>query len=294
MSASRRGPTRCIGVTKFVVMTLEHRRFRLASLALACTCVVASCSSDTDSDAVSSTDITVSTEVPASTETTVSTDVPVDSEAPAVTDVPPATDAAATTAAPDTTAPPAPADPPVLVAAGIGPHSFGGATPDDLIAYLTPFVGSPTSVVSVDYPIDADGYFESAAEELGFTYPSGRTVCFSNNLCAEFGAADAASLNFVGFRQNEGSGSLTTASGVTAGSAGSDFVSAIEVEAGGCFSTGTGSADGVQLLLQSSGDMFGYYDDTTEEYVSQIPPLEDIVVLSVFGGDEPFNLDGDC
>ena len=48
------------------------------------------------------------------------------------------------------------------------------------------------------------------------------------------------------------------------------------------------------LFLESTGDPFGYYDDTTDTYVVQAPPVADVVVLSVFAGDEPFYLYDDC
>ena len=110
----------------------------------------------------------------------------------------------------------------------------------------------------------------------------------------ECSVADPSSLRFVGYRQTEGAGSLTTASGVTAGTAGSAFPAALVVEPGGCYSTGTGTADGVSVFLQSDGELFGFYDDATDTFVSQAPPVDDIVVLSVFGGDEPFFLYDDC
>ena len=177
---------------------------------------------------------------------------------------------------------------------GVGALAFGATTPDQLVAVMTPALGSPSAIESLDYPTNAGGYFENESAERGFAFPSGRDICFSNGLCTYFGGASSAALTFVGYRQSEGTGPLATASGVTAGSHGADFSSAIVAEAGGCLSTGSGTADGVQLFLRSSGDMFGFFDDVTGDFVAQVPAIEDISVLSVFAGEEPFFLFDDC
>ena len=242
-------------------MTTTRRPVRLL-ISVAVLSTIASCGSDGDSGVASLPDVassiaTSTIEVPSTSEVTASTEATTTTTAPA----PP------TTPAPTTTV----AGPPTLQSNGIGSHEFGGPTPDELIAELSSFLGSPTAVVSNDYPDASSGYYENLADESGFAYPSGRTACFSNALCVEFGGADPSSLRFVGYRQNEGAGSLTTASGVTAGTAGSAFPAAIVVEPGGCFSTGTGTADGVSVFLQSDGELFGFYDDATDTFVSSGP-----------------------
>jgi len=261
---------------------------RPAVLLLICAAagLMASCGSDSDSAVESlpgpeSSIAAPTTDAPSTSEATTTT-----TESTSTTTAP----AATTTLAPTTTV----AGPPTLERDGIGGHEFGGPTPDELIGELSAVLGSPTSVVSNEYPNGEGGYYDDADDEFGFVYRSGRTACFSNALCVEFGGDDAASLRFVGYRQNEGAGALTTASGVTAGSSGSAFPAAIVVEPGGCYSTGTGTADGVSLYLQSDGELFGYSDETTDSYVTQTPPVDDVVVLSVFGGDEPYFLYDDC
>ncbi len=266
-------------------MTSTRRPALLLVIGVAAVSGIASCGSDGESDVASLPDV-------ASSIAATTSDAPSTSQATATTE------AASTTTAPAPPTTPAPtttvAGPPTLRSSGIGGYEFGGPTPDELIAELSGFLGSPTSVVSNDYPDGSSGFYENADAESGFAYPSGRTACFSNALCVEFGGADASSLRFVGYRQNEGAGSLTTASGVTAGTPGSAFPDALVVEPGGCYSTGTGTADGASVFLQSDGELFGFYDDATGDYVLQAPPVDDVVVLSVFGGDEPYFLYDDC
>lgn len=265
-------------------MTATRRSALLLIIGVAAAGSISSCGSDGDSGVASLPDV-------ASSIAATTTDAPSTSDDTATTEV-----ATTTTPAPTTTLAPTTtvAGPPTLQPNGIGGHEFGGPTPDELIAELSGFLGSPTSVVSSDYPDGSSGFYENADAESGFAYPSGRTACFSNALCVEFGGADPSSLRFVGYRQTEGAGSLTTASGVTAGTPGSAFPAAFVVEPGGCYSTGTGTADGVSVFLRSDGEVFGFYDEVTATFVAQAPPVDDIVVLSVFGGDEPYFLYDDC
>ena len=60
----------------------------------------------------------------------------------------------------------------------------------------------------------------------GHSVLSGNTVCYSNQLCTDFGGPAAVSLAFVGESQNQGPGTLLTE-----------------------------------------------YNDATEEYINQVPPL---------------------
>ena len=73
-----------------------------------------------------------------------------------------------------------------------------------------------------------------------------------------------------------------------------DFPAAIAPEGYGCFNTGFGKADGVGLLLLSTGEPFEYYDSDTEEFVSQVPAQEDVTVISLNAGETPFFVFEDC
>lgn len=284
-------------------MTFRARFLRVPAALATAALLATACGGSTDSTAEST---LAPLDTPVPTEVPVETGAPVDTEVPAATD-PTTTLAPTTTAAPETTVAPAttaatPAPPPAppapaamtLRTDGIGPLAFGATTPDQLIAAMTPVIGSPSSVASLDYAVDAGGFFENVTEERGFAFVSGRDVCFGNGLCTYFGGGYGAALTFVGYRQNEGVGALTTASGVTAGSRGAVVGATIVAEPGGCFSTGSGTADGVRLFLQSSGEPFGYFDGVTEEYVSQVPAIGDISVISVSAGEEPFYTYEDC
>jgi hypothetical protein len=275
----------------------QHRSSRIASLLAVGGLALAACGGSTESSLATDVTTTVSDTVVPATEAsapeTTEPPAPETTVAPAPeTTEPPAPE---TTEAP---APPSSAAPvpvaPVLLPAGIGPFSFGAATLGELDGYLAPLLGMPVAMTPMDYPLDAGGYFENPSEEVGFAFPSGSTVCYSNQLCTDFGGPDAVSLTFVGYRQNQAPGSLATASGVTAGSAGADFPSAIAAEAGGCFSIGGGTADGVGVVLQSSGTLFTEYNEATEEYINQVPPLGELTVLVVLAGEQPFDLFGDC
>ncbi len=174
---------------------------------------------------------------------------------------------------------------------------FGATTPDQLLNTLSPVLGNAASINPIAYPDDPDPsipYYENFAEERGFAFPFGTDICFDNGLCTYFGGVAADALTLVGYRQSGGSGALTTVSGVTAGSEGSLFNGLIIPAVGGCYSTGGGTADGVSLFLQSLGAPFGYYDEATDEYVSQAPPVDDVMVLRVYAGTEPNFIYDDC
>lgn len=266
---------------------------------VAAAATMSACAGSTDSDSVavgtsaeSTTIVQSATTVPATTAETTT---------PTTASIPEPTTSAAVVTSVSSEAPPIPVGtaPPESVAPtlrvdGIGPLVFATTTPEAADAYLAPLIGAPVSVVSSEYPDASGTYYENDVDESGFTFPFGRAVCYGNGLCTHFGGADAAALSLVGFHQTEAADSLSTASGVTAGSPGTDFPTAIVTEPGGCFSTGGGTADGVGLFLQSSGTWFTVYDDATGEYVHTAPPVAEVTVLSVSGGDKPYYLYDDC
>jgi hypothetical protein len=42
------------------------------------------------------------------------------------------------------------------------------------------------------------------------------------------------------------------------------------------------------------GELFGFFDDATGEFIAQVPAIADITVLDVFAGEEPFYLFDGC
>lgn len=200
----------------------------------------------------------------------------------------------ATTAA--TTVPPTTVPAPIVFTLrgdGIGPFDLGIGT-SELIDALTSQFGPASSDDSADYPIvDAFGGYTSADGETGFVAPFGRTVCWSFQFCAELGGADAVNQTFVGWAYGENSGAtLASTSGVTIGSRWSDFPT-MAVDSGGCYTSGTGSIDGITLTLQSDVIAFGSFDDLGN-YIVAVPPAEQVSVTYMQTGDIPSFLFGDC
>ena len=253
-------------------------------------------------DSANGTTTVVDPTVTTTTEPPVHTDAPVETELTTTTGAAPVKDTSTTTLAVATTI--APVTMPVLEPAALGPLAFGMATLTDAETVLTPFVGTPISDDAATYPdefacpADSDpgcrSYYENSTLYMGFRYPFGRSVCYGNGLCLHYGGSDESSLHLVGYRQQDGHDSFVTASGVTAGSTGVEFPDAIIAESGGCYSQGAGSADGVPLLLESSGIPFTQVVSDDGDLADNIPPVADLLVLSVYAGDEPYSTEGDC
>lgn len=263
---------------------------RVAALSIGCM-LLAACGQDGAPAVIASnsTSTVVGTTTTAPTDTTTATTVP-------TTDGSTTTDAATTTVAETTTTTAAPLTPADLVlrADGIGPLVYGATVPA-ATAVLQSVLGAPTEDTSVEYPNEvAPGQFESADNEFGFTQRFERTLCFANGMCATFGGPSAAALGFVGWRY-EGTVEprLTTRVGVTVGSRWSDFESSIAVSEGGCYTIGYGETEGISLVLQSSGTMFGSFDDAGN-YVIDYPDPSEVTVLSMSAGNLPIFLFDDC
>lgn len=262
--------------------------------------VLSACGGSTDSAGATTT--VVDTEVVTTTELPVDTHAPVGTEVTTTTDVPPVKEVSTTTLPLTTTV--APVTAPLLEPAAVGPLVFGMATVTEADTALKPFVGTPISNDTTAYPdefacpADSDprcqNYYENSTLYMGFTYPFGRSVCYANGLCLHYGGSDESSLRLVGYRQQDGPGSFTTASGVTAGSTGVEFPDAIVADPGGCYSTGAGSADGVLLALESNGTPFTEVVSADGDLIDKTPPSEDLLVLIVYSGDEPYSTEYDC
>lgn len=253
--------------------------------------VVASCGSDEAGSSASDVAVDTSTSVAgAPAVTTTSDTVPATTSTSAGTTT---TTVASTT--PTTTAPPAPtAADLVLRSDGIGPLAFGSAV-SDAVAVLDGALGPPTSDELGAYPT-ADGPAWANGDDMEFTQPYGRTVCYGNGLCAEFGADDPTALAFVGWAQDEPTGAaapLQTADAITIESLWADHVDTMEVDEGGCYTSGTGRATGVELVVVSSGEPFGTFTEAGGD-VSATPDPADVRVLLLHAGAQPSYLFADC
>ena len=204
-----------------------------------------------------------------------------------------AADTTATTVA--TTAPSTTVPAPVVLTLrgdGIGPLDFGAAIADVLDVLSTSF-GPASSDESTEYPND-DGFgnFQTPDGEFGFSARFGRTVCWAFEFCSQFGGDTGADF-FTGWTYGEASGTtLSSTSGVTNGSRWSDFPTMV-VDAGGCYTVGSGSIDGIQLTLVSDEIAFGSFDDLGN-YIEAVPPAEQVSVSYMQTGSVPSFLFGDC
>lgn len=181
----------------------------------------------------------------------------------------------------------------VLRDSGVGPFSLGdGAQP--VIDGIALQLGAATRDESSDYPVaDGHGTYTTSDGEIGFVAPMGRTVCWSINLCAEFGGGSVASMSFTGWSySNDPSAALSSASGGTVGARWSDLP-ALEVDEGGCYSVGSGSIDGIRVALESAGEPFSSFDDSGN-YVVNSPDPADVTVTLLEAGMSPTFLFGDC
>lgn len=212
--------------------------------------------------------------------------------APATTAPP--TSAPATTA-PPTTAAPDPTSPTDLILAfdGIRPFAFGGAD-IDIVPALVEILGDPVSDEATEYPDDVEGQFVNDSLEEGFVAPFGRNVCFANGVCVEFGAGSPTALQFVGWQfGGDGAAGLATEDGITIGSSWADHSDDIVVDRGACADVGYGSAEGIDVTLQSSGEPFAEFTDEGEPEAGSPDPA-DVTVIDLSAGDLPVQLFADC
>jgi hypothetical protein len=264
----------------------------VAALAL----VVGACSKDAVSTADPTTpSVAPTSSAPATTTPPTTTEPPVattTTAAASTTTEPTTTTTATTIAATTTTKPPLTPASLTLASNGVLPFMFG-ETDGDVIAGLTTALGAPDSDEARTYPTaDGDSFVDTNAEE-SFTHPIGRTVCFTNKLCAQFGGATVDTLIFTGWDLGEGDPQVFTAEGITVGSVMSDFVGVVALDGGGCYWVGWSDVAGVELTMSSAGEPFGSFDPEGN-YVIGNPAPADVTVLALAAGDLPFFLYDDC
>lgn len=227
-------------------------------------------------------------------ETTVSA-APSESVAETVpgTDAPPTTAVEVTTSVADTSTTVAADTTLLLRDNGIGSFDLG-AEVGPVVEGLTAALGAPTRDETVDYPVaDGLGEYTTADGDVGFVAPMGRTVCWSISLCAEFGGGSAASMSFTGWTySNDPTMSLFSESGGSVGVRWIDLP-ALQVDEGGCYSSGSGTIDGIRVSLESVGEPFSSFDDSGN-YVTNVPAADDVTITSMETGKAPIYLYGDC
>lgn len=232
----------------------------------------------TSSSAAATTDAATTTSAVADT-------VPESTASTSTSELPTTTSSTTTTALP--------IDPTVLRADGIGRFALGDES-NGVVDGLGALLGAPVSDTYADYPVaDGLGSYTTADGETGFVAPMGRTTCWSMNFCAEFGGATRDSMSFTGWTYHDDPGAaLHTASGVTVRTRLSDAPSIVP-DQGGCYSSGSGTVEGIRLVLESSGEPFASFDDAGN-YVVGTPSPADVTVTWLETGHVPVFLYGDC
>ena len=268
-------------------MLPSSRTVRLIGAVAVAGLIVAACGDDPDPAAE-----TTPAETSAAPESTVD---PAGTATPETTAPPPDTTVAPT---PETSAAPAPPSPTDLTlrSNGVGTADFGRAD-IEVIPYVTGILGTPVRDQLGEYPtFDEEFGLYTNFDEDGFTAPFGRTTCYDNQYCLYFGGETNDALSFVGWSQGSFeplSDPLTIADGITVGSRQSDHLGTMTINDFGCFSTGSGEAAGVVLLVMSEGEPFEFVDDSGN-FVQGNPLPEEIVVTALEAGSRPFFIFADC
>lgn len=240
-------------------------------------------------------------------ETTATADSTVTTEV--TTTLAPATTAAPTTTtetlpstttappAPETTAAPAPAPAPlVLRGTGVGPYTFGMPYAD-VATGLDMRLAALTDVAS-EYPTpDGYGSYISADGSRVFSAPFSREACWSDggapsdNLCLTFGGPAAGSLTFVGW--SYGGNTLLSDGGFTGGSRWSDFPAIFTPGTAGCYSISGSFVGDISLSLESTGALFGSYDESGT-FIGPDPAPADVRIYRMTAGSIAGSTEGDC
>ncbi|MEK7424272.1 MAG: hypothetical protein AAB131_10580 [Actinomycetota bacterium] len=209
----------------------------------------------------------------------------------------------ATTVAPTTTTPPTTAAPVtvadlVLRSDGIGPIVFGAPAAETL-GTLAGLLGPVTTDISMAYPIVSEsGSFTDDTGEVLFEFPFGRTSCFANGWCAQFGGPSDLALQFVGWSYGSDADPpieppLVTAAGIGLAARWADHLDAMDVPPGGCYDLGYGDADGISLDLLSTGVAF-LVVDAAGNGTPTLPDPADVRVVSMRAGAQVGYLYLDC
>lgn len=203
------------------------------------------------------------------------------------------TEAPATTS----TIPAAPPDDPsdlTLIFDGIVPFRFGDRDVD-IVPALADLLGPPTQDDLREYPVADQGVFVDAAGEESFVARFGRTVCYANGLCVQFGAGAPETLIFTGWRVDGPSSGLTTEDGLAIGSTLDEFADLITFDpALGCFQIVDGSAAGIDVTLESDDGDFATPAPDGEGIELGDPDHAAVTVVEMRAGQLPESVVADC
>lgn len=244
---------------------------------------------DETSDASATTGMSTSTTAGTTTTTTTTTSVAGE------TAEPPATTAAASTATTTTTTTPAPDEPSdlTLIFDGILPFRFGDRDVD-VVPALTTVLGAPTLDELSEYPDTDQGMFFDSTGEQSFVAHFGRTVCFADGLCVQFGAGAPETLIFTGWSLG-GQSDLATEDGIVIGSTLADFVDVIEYDpAMSCYQVAYGTASGIDVTLLSEDGVFAAPNADGDGLDVFDPDPTMVTVTELRAGQLPVFVFADC
>lgn len=201
--------------------------------------------------------------------------------------------AAPTTAPPTTTNPPDDPSDLTLIFDGVLPFRFGDRDVD-VVPALTKVLGRPTLDEVREYPDADQGVFFDSTGEESFVARFGRTVCFADSLCLQFGAGAPETLILAGWRV-DGPTELTTGDGITIGSTLDDFAETITFDpALSCYQVAFGSAAGIDVTLLSDDGVFAAPDDDGDGFDLGDPDPALVTVIEMRAGQLPVFVFADC
>jgi hypothetical protein len=206
----------------------------------------------------------------------------------------PADTPATTTPATPTTAP-EPLDDLTLFYDGVAPFRFGDRD-IDVVPALTDALGEPVSDELTEYPTADAGMFLDVDGETSFVARFGRTVCFADALCVQFGAGAPETLIFSGWRIDDRAPSeLRTEDGIVIGSTLAEHADVITFDPElSCYQVAYGAAAGIDVTLLSDDGVFAAPNADGDGLVLGDPDPTLVTVQAMSAGELPVPLFADC
>lgn len=208
----------------------------------------------------------------------------------------PSSVAPTTTPAGATTSTAAPRADLTLIFDGVVPYLFGDRDVDVVPAFAE-LLGAPVRDESAEYPDAVEGLFVDESGELSYIAPFGRTVCYADSLCVQFGAGAPETLLFSGWSVDSAASGLTTDDGIEIGSTLEEHADVIDFDPlNSCFTIGYADAGGIDVVLSSSDGAFAVPsdDEGSENMVAADVDPALVTVIEMRAGRLPASLTGDC